>query len=340
MFQTNQATKQGQPQKPARASSKAKGRSKAGKAAGTVDVYQRVTDTLLAALENCGPWERPWLGAGGSSSMPINAATGRQYRGSNVVMLWMTAMERGYSRNLWGTFKQWQDKGAQVRKGESGTPIMWFSILERETEQTEQCDAETKRIPFARCSFVFNADQVDGYEACGESAEVQTFDPIERAEALMLASGVKIAHNGASAFYRPGTDEIVLPPREAFVATSTATAAEGYYGTALHELVHWSGAKTRLDRDLTGRFGSDSYAAEELVAELGSAFLCASLGVSLAPRPDHAAYLREWIKILRNDKKAFVTAASKASQASDYLLALINVSAPADIAANTAPEAP
>lgn len=330
MFQMNQAIKQGQKQKPARASSKARGGSKAGQGAGSVDVYQRVTDKLLAALETCGAWERPWLGRGGSSSMPVNATTGRQYRGSNVVMLWMAAMERGFSRNVWGTFKQWQDKGAQVRKGESGTPIIWFSILERQGEPTEQGDAEKKRVPFARCSWVFNADQVDGYEASGEAVEVQQFDPIEQAEALMLASGAKIAHSGASAFYRPSTDEIVLPPREAFVATSTASAAEGYYGTALHELVHWSGAKPRLDRDLTGRFGDDSYAAEELVAELGSAFLCASLGVSLEPRVDHASYLRAWIKILRNDKKAFVTAAAKASQATDYLLAMIGGSGQAE----------
>lgn len=329
MFQTNQAIKQGQKQKPARASSKARGGSKgrAGKGAGSVDIYERVTDKLLTALENCGPWERPWLGVGGSSAMPVNAATGRQYRGSNIVMLWMAAMERGYSCNVWGTFKQWQDKGAQVRKGETGTPIIWFSILEREGEPTGQGDAEKRRIPFARCSWVFNADQVDGYEAGGDAVQVQQFDPIDHAEALMLASGAKIAHSGASAFYRPSTDEIVLPPRDAFVATSTASAAEGYYGTALHELVHWSGAKARLDRDLAGRFGSDSYAAEELVAELGSAFLCASLGVSLEPRADHAAYLREWIKILRSDKKAFVTAAAKASQASEYLLAMLDGSA-------------
>ena len=330
MFQMNQAIKQEQKQKPARASSKARGGSKAGQGAVSVDVYQRVTDKLLASLETCGAWERPWLGRGGSSSMPVNVTTGRQYRGSNIVMLWMTAMERGFSRNVWGTFKQWQDKGAQVRKGESGTPIIWFSILERQGEPTEQGDAEKKRVPFARCSWLFNADQVDGYEASGEAVEVQQFDPIEQAEALMLASGAKVAHSGASAFYRPSTDEIVLPPREAFVATSTASAAEGYYGTALHELVHWSGAKPRLDRDLTGRFGSDSYAAEELVAELGSAFLCASLGVSLEPRADHAAYLRAWIKILRNDKKAFVTAAAKASQASDYLLAMIGGSGQAE----------
>ena len=326
MFQKT-ATKQQQTQKPARASSKARDGSKSRepKGASGFDVYQRVTDKLLTALETCGTWERPWLGVAGSSAMPVNVMTARQYRGTNVVMLWMAGMEGGYSSNVWGTFKQWQDKGAQVRKGESGTPILWFSILERQGEPTEQGDGTMQRVPFARCSWVFNAAQVDGYESAATIAtDPERFDPIEQAEALMLASSATILHTGTTAFYRPSTDEIVLPPRDAFVATSTASAAEGYYGTALHELVHWSGAKARMDRDLTGRFGSDAYAAEELVAELGAAFLCASLGVSLEPRADQAAYLRNWIEILRNDKRAFVTAAAKASRASDYLLAMVS----------------
>ncbi len=329
MFQANQAIKgNGKKQKPAGASSKARGWGKKGRAKASdavVDVYQRVTDRLLSALETCGPWERPWLGVGGSSAMPVNVVSGKQYRGSNIVMLWMAAMENGYARNVWGTFKQWQEKGATVRKGEKGTPIIWFSMLERKNEQQGEGDDEKTRIPCARLSWVFNADQVDGYAAPSVQSEGPVFDAIEQAEALMLASGAQIAHEGGSAYYRPSSDAIVLPPREAFVATSTASAAEGYYGTALHELVHWTGAKSRLDRDLTGRFGSDSYAAEELIAELGSAFLCASLGVSLEPRADHASYLRAWIKILRNDKKAFVTAAAKASQASDYLLAMVGM---------------
>lgn len=338
MFQANQAIKSnGEKQKPAGASSKARGWGKKGraKASDAVDVYQRVTDRLLSALETCGPWERPWLGVGGSSSMPVNVATGRQYRGSNIVMLWMAAMEHGYSRNVWGTFKQWQEQGASVRKGEKGTPVIWFSMLERKSEQQGEGEDETTRFPCARCSWVFNADQVDGYAApTVETAPTgPAFDPCEQAEALMLASGAKVSHAGVQAFYRPGTDEIVLPPRELFVATSTASAGEGYYGTALHELVHWSGAKHRLDRDLSGRFGSNAYAAEELIAELGSAFLCASLGVSLEPRADHAAYLKAWASLLRDDKKAFVTAAAKASQASDYLLAMLDAGTTASDAA-------
>jgi len=279
--------------------------------------YQVITDTILAALENCGPCERPWIGP--SLTMPLNAVTGHEYRGSNVLMLWISAQEAGYTQNAWATFKQWKERGASVRKGEKGTPIIWFSMLERKGDDAGDSTGEDdRRIPCAKLSWAFNVAQVDGYE--GETAptpEENRVSPIEQAEDLIRASGAKIIHEGASAFYRRSSDTIHMPPQHLFVGTSTSSPTEAYYGVKLHELTHWTAP--RLDREFGKRFGDDAYAAEELVAELGAAFLCAKLGISAEPRADHASYLATWIKVLKNDPRAFITAASKAAQACDFL---------------------
>lgn len=281
------------------------------------DTYQTITDTILAALENCGPCERPWVGP--SLTMPVNAVSGHEYRGTNVVMLWVSAQEAGYSENSWATFKQWSEKGATVRKGEKGTPVIWFKMLDRKDDDAGD-DENGRRIPCARLSWVFNVAQVDGYvPEKARAPEDNQVSPIARAEALIAASRAKITHQGAQAFYRPSTDEIVLPPQHLFTGTSTSSATESYYGVALHELTHWTAP--RLQREFGKRFGDAAYAAEELVAELGAAFLSAKLGVTTEPRADHAKYLANWIKILKDDRRAFITAASKASEASDYLLA-------------------
>lgn len=282
------------------------------------NTYQVITDAIIAALESCGPYERPW--AGPALTMPENAITGRRYRGSNVVMLWIAAQEAGYSENRWATFKQWAEKGATVRKGEKGTPVIWFQMLDRKADAGDEADDDaTRKVPCARLSWVFNVAQVDGYAAPAPMPTQNLVSPIEQADALLAASGATITHEGARAYYRPSTDSIVLPPREAFTGTATMTATEAYYATALHELVHWTAP--RVGRELRGRFGDAEYAAEELVAELGAAFLCAELGVSNHPREDHAAYIRTWIELLRHDPRAFTSAASKAAEASEFLLA-------------------
>jgi len=283
------------------------------------DTYQIITDTILETLENCGPCERPWVGP--SLTMPINAVSGREYRGTNVVMLWVAAREAGYLESAWATFKQWSEKGATVRKGEKGTPVIWFQMLERKDADDAGVDEGSSRIPCARLSWVFNVGQVDGYQTGPvRTPEDNQVSPIAQADALIAASRAKITHQGAQAFYRPSTDEIVMPPRHLFTGTSTSSATEAYYGVALHELTHWTAP--RLQREFGKRFGDAAYAAEELVAELGAAFLCAKLGIEAEPRADHAKYLASWIKILKGDSRAFITAASKASQASDYLLTL------------------
>ena len=282
------------------------------------DTYQIITDTILEALETCGPCERPWVGP--SLTMPVNALSGHEYRGTNVVMLWLAARENGYADNAWATFKQWSEKGATVRKGEKGTPVIWFQMLERKDTDDADTDEDGRRIPCARLSWVFNAGQVDGYQTeQARMPEDNQVSPIAQADALIAASLAKITHEGAQAFYRPSTDEIVLPPQHLFTGTSTSSATEAYYGVLLHELTHWTAP--RLQREFGKRFGDAAYAAEELVAELGAAFLCAKLGMAGEPRADHAKYLASWIKILKNDRRAFITAASKASEASNYLLA-------------------
>jgi antirestriction protein ArdC len=316
--------------KPAHASSDAVGSTGATQGAKR-DTYQIVTDAILAALATCEPGERPWARAG--LTMPVNAVSGHKYRGSNIVMLWIAAQEAGYSQNRWATFKQWAEKGASVRKGEKGTPVLWFKMLDRKDDEASENDEGGRKIPCARLAWVFNIDQVDGYEytapvmLSGEPVEA-----IAQADALLAASGARIAHGGGQAYYRPSTDEIVLPPREAFTGTSTSTATESYYAVALHELVHWTGSKSRLSRELGSRFGTEAYAAEELVAELGAAFLCAELGITSEPRPDHAAYLASWAKLLGADRRAFTTAAAKAAEASDYLLAMLTAEAMAQAA--------
>lgn len=283
------------------------------------DTYQVITDAILKALANCGPCERPWIGP--SFTMPCNAVSGHEYRGTNVIMLWSAAQEAGYDSNRWATFKQWSQKGATVRKGEKGTPIIWFKMLERKAEDAGD-DAEERRIPCARLSWVFNVAQVDGFdEAAPEIPTTDPVEPVEIADALIKASGARITHEGYRAFYRPSTDEIILPPRELFTGTSTSSPTEAYYGVALHELTHWTGHPNRCAREFGKRFGDDAYAFEELVAELGAAFLSAKTGVAIEPRPDHAKYLASWIQVLKDDRKAFVTAASKAAEASEYLLA-------------------
>lgn len=284
------------------------------------DAFQTVVDSILAKLDTCGTWERPWT-ASAAMTMPTNATTGRKYRGSNVVMLWIAAQDAGYSDSRWATFKQWADAGAKVRKGEHGTPVLWFQMIERKGDKTapkSDSEDEASLIPCARVSFVFNAAQVDGLALDAASAKPSAVESVAAADALVRASGATIHHGSAQAFYRRSTDQIHMPAREAFAGTSTSTATETYYATLLHELTHWTAP--RLDRQFGKRFGDAAYAAEELVAELGAAFLCAELGIASTPREDHAAYIAHWSKLLRDDPRAFTTAAAKAAQACDYLL--------------------
>lgn len=285
-------------------------------------IYDTITTRIVTAIEaGADKWIMPWHRQGAGNSMPVNASTGNGYQGANVLVLWSEQQAHGYTGATWATYKQWQALGAQVRKGERGTAcIKWKEIEDK--RRTADADQEGARRTLIGLGFsLFNADQVDGWSAAVPQPDMT--DKVQRlahADQVIAASGAKISHAGARAFYRHSTDEVVLPETWRFIDTKTSSATEGYYGTLLHELTHWTSHKSRCDRQLGKRFGDEAYAAEELVAELGAAFLCARLGIENEPRPDHASYLASWLKVLKNDNRAIFTAASQAQKACDFLL--------------------
>jgi antirestriction protein ArdC len=287
------------------------------------DIYQTVTDRIVAMLEKgAGEFRCPWHhreGERSAISTPFNVTTGRAYRGVNVPLLWATADAFGYRSNLWGTYKQWHERGAQVRKDEKATMIVFWKTYQVETSDDDGDDG--KRLT-AKAYPVFNADQVDGYDAANTKPvarpiwELPESERAAGAETFFAEAGSVVRHGGNRAYYTTGDDHIQMPEFAQF------HNAQAYYATLAHEHVHWSGNKKRLDREFGKRFGDQAYAFEELVAELGSAFLCAQLGLENEPRQDHAAYLASWLRVLKDDKRAIFTAASKAQAAADYLQSL------------------
>jgi antirestriction protein ArdC len=281
------------------------------------DLYQSVTNQIIAALEaGTPPWVCPWAHGAGSAS-PANLATARHYRGINTLLLNMQAMAQGYGLNRWLTFQQARALGGCVRRGETGTGIVFFKMLERDdgAGAVAANDAGPRRvIPLLRSFTVFNASQVDGLPETLTAipAPAEGWTPIGAADALLAGSGAVIRHGGDRAFYRPSDDVIQLPPPAAF------PQAGSYYATALHELTHWTGAPNRCNRTLQGRQHISEYAMEELVAELGAAFLSSHCG--LPGELQHASYIESWLTALRNDKRLIFTAASMAQKAADFLL--------------------
>ncbi len=276
-------------------------------------LFDRITAQIVEQMEaGATAFSLPWHKSGGELSAPRNAVSEQSYRGGNVISLWASAFAADYEVGIWATYRQWTALGAQVRKGERGTPVIfWQQSANAPTEAGGDEPGPPRLV--ARCYTVFNAAQVDGYEPpvipiLPPSARVQ------KADEIFSAKGAEILHGGDRAYYSPGQDKIQLPAFEQF------KSAESYYAVLAHELVHWTGAKHRLDRDMSTRFGTDAYATEELVAELGAAFICAQLGLSLEPRPDHAAYLSSWIGVLRANPRALFSIAAKAQAAADYLL--------------------
>lgn len=287
-----------------------------------VDVYRAVTEKIVAAIEaGAGQFVMPWHCKVPGTGRPTNAATRNRYRGVNVIALWAEAALVGFGSGYWASYLQWQELGAQVRKGERGSTIVFYREMVREDQPQLFAVEEDGPARFvARAFRVFNAEQVEGWMTPDQPdapAEMEVLDKVER---LVAGTGAVIRHGGTLACYRPSLDRIDMPTRNLFIGSPTSTPTESYYATLLHELVHWTGAKDRLDRTFGSRFGDAAYAAEELVAEIGAAFLCADLHVSNEPRQDHAAYLSLWLKILKSDSKAIFMAARLASQASDYLL--------------------
>jgi antirestriction protein ArdC len=277
------------------------------------DTYQRITDSIIEQLEaGTKPWIRPWRGNSRGSLIP-RRATGEAYRGINVLMLWLAGELCGYEESTWITYRQAQDLGGQVRKGERGALVVKYGTF----TPKEREDDDERAIPYLKGYTVFNVEQIENLpERFYRPAEELPTTPVphlETVETFVRNTGVAITYSGTTASYRPAVDDILMPDRARFVSEVHL------YSTLLHEMSHWSGAKHRLDRDLSGRFGSESYAIEELVAELSASFLCADLGVAHDPRDNTATYLESWLKVLKNDKRAIITAAAKAQSAADYL---------------------
>ena len=277
------------------------------------DIYQIITDKIISAIETAQTRnEKQWLGQG-TPRMPANFQTRRAYSGINALVLLVTAQSSGYTSPLWMTFKQATAGGGTIKKGEHGTQIVFFDIKEREETDKETGEIGIKKSALLKSYVVFNLDQTEGITA---PEVLSDFQGIEAADVVLTRSGASITEAGTRAFYSPSHDLITLPARARFVSS------EAFYAVALHELTHWTGHKARLARDFSGRFGTESYAMEELVAELGAAFLCADIGLIPATLEDHAGYIENWLKVLKSDKKAIFSAAAAAAKAHSFVMAL------------------
>jgi antirestriction protein ArdC len=282
------------------------------------DLYSEVANRIIAEMEAGRlPWVQPWDSTACGCTLPHNAGTGRRYSGINILILWAAAVAGGYASQRWLTFRQAQALGGSVRKGEKGTTVCFADRFTPRGEDARAAEEnrEARTVAFLKRFTVFNLDQCEGLpeELSAATAPLPEREAIPRAEALMAACGASIRIGGDHAFYAPVLDTVQLPPQQAF------RDQINYYRTALHELGHWTGHRSRLDRDQTGRYGSSAYAREELVAELCAAFSCASLGIR--PTVRHADYVACWLDVLREDARAIFRAASQASKAADFLLA-------------------
>lgn len=286
-----------------------------------LDVYQGITNQIIAAIEaGAGNYQMPWnshLCFGSAAKIPHNPVGRYSYRGINILSLWSRQQASSYPTAEWATFRQWQSVGGQVRKGERGTLTVFYKTIETASQDTsENKNPQTHLNCFvARAAYVFNAAQVHGYVPTPLSPVCEA-DKHAASEHLIQASGAKIILGGTEAYYAPHRDEIHLPPHAAFFDL------QAFYGVAFHELCHWTGHETRCARNLAGRFGGEAYAIEELVAELGAAFLCAEVGIAAEPRFDHACYISSWLKVLKDDQRAIFAAAAKASEAATFLTSL------------------
>ncbi|TRW95224.1 DUF1738 domain-containing protein [Paracoccus sp. M683] len=282
------------------------------------DIYRQVTNKIIADLEQGElTWLKPWSGGNTDGKIigPLRH-NGLPYSGINILMLWAASVEAGFSSPFWMTFRQAQELGAHVRKGEKGSLVVYANTITK-TEEGADGTEEERTIPFMKGYTVFNASQIEGLPAHYTVTPEPAPDPvprIERAGTFFANTRATIRHGGNSAHYSPATDHVQMPVYEAF------RTPEAYYATLAHELTHWTKHKSRLDRDFGRKsWGDEGYAKEELVAELGAAFLCADLALTPEPGEGHAAYIQSWLKVLRDDKRAIFSAAAHAQRAADFL---------------------
>jgi antirestriction protein ArdC len=279
------------------------------------DVYQRVTDAIVSAIESgIGQYRMPWTVRQDKGFSPLSVGSAKPYRGINTLALWAQSHTKGYSSALWGTYQQWAQLGGQVRKGEHGSPVVYWGTYEKQTDESE--GESSRHGLFAKGYTVFNIEQVAGCKL------PKRFEPklchnerIAEADSFFCGTGVQVRDGGNRAFYRPDTPEAVYVP-----GFDQFPDRVDFYSVLAHECTHWTSHASRCDRELGKRFGDAAYAVEELIAELGSAFTMARLELELTPRQDHAQYIQSWLKVLKADKRAVFTAASKAQQAADFMV--------------------
>src|SRR5271169_5890206 len=283
------------------------------------DNYTRITNQIVSHLEKgVRPWVRSWNAdhAAGRITRPLRH-NGKPYTGINVLSLWANAMAQNFAASIWMTFKQASELEGHIRKGEKGSLVVYADSITRKETDEKTGDEIDREIPFLKGYTVFNVEQIEGLPEGYYAKAAPTLDPvtrIEHAEKFFAALGATTRHGGNRAFYSIAADAIQMPPFESF------QDANNYYATLAHECTHWTGSKARLDRDFGGhRFGSEGYAVEELVAELGAAFLCADLELALEPREDHASYIATWLKVLAADNRAVFTAAAHAQRATEFI---------------------
>ena len=284
------------------------------------DIYETITSKLLAAIEaSPGDPIMPWQRGGTRPVLPTNTVTGQAYRGVNILSLWIAALDRGYASGEWATLRQWNEKGAHVRKGEKASPIVFYKEITVETDpDAGEAEGEAERRRFARGYWVFAAEQVEGYQP----ATALPLNPIARiaaADSYFAATGAKVVIGGTQACYRTSTDTIHMPDEARFIASDGRTRTEAWYGVLGHETTHWAGASHRLNRQFGKRFGDSAYCFEEACAEIGAAFLCARLGIAIEPHPDHARYIDHWLKVMKAEPRAIFAAAARAQEAVTYL---------------------
>ena len=283
------------------------------------DIYSRITNQIVSQLEQgVRPWIRPWNAehAAGRITRPLRH-NGKPYSGINVLSLWASAMAQNFAAPIWMTFRQAAELDAHIRKGEKGSLVVYADSVTRKETDDKTGDEIDREIPFLKGYTVFNVEQIDGLPESYYAKVAPSLDPvarIARADNFFATLGATIRHGGNRAFYSIAADAIQMPAFESF------QDADSYYATLAHEFNHWTGSKSRLDRDFGGhRFGSEGYAIEELVAELGAAFLCADLELALEPREDHASYIASWLKVLAADNRAVFTAAAHAQRAAEFI---------------------
>ena len=298
------------------------------------DHAEIITAKMLALMESEGTnWFKPWA-ATATEGQHHNPMSGTVYSGINTFITGYAAMEHGFTSCEWGTFNQWFKRGGGVRcedtgkileagkfslKGQKATEIIYCAPAQF-TKQNDAGDDELVKYWSTKSFFIFNADQVEGYEPKQKKARPNLVEQHTSVDNLVAANAIKLSHGGDRAYYRPSTDEIQMPHQHDFKAAGGQTATQAYYGTLLHEMAHWTGHESRLDRLKGGWFGDENYAAEELVAEIASALLAANLGIEKEPTPNHAKYLNNWMRALKDDKRILMQAFTKAQKACDLIL--------------------